>query len=485
MLKTSLRLGTTLVLLALIPPAYATEPVEERIARVENGLLPRIAITGRPIPAMKIAERMADLKVPGVSVAVINNGAIEWARAYGVAEAGSERKITTETLFQAASISKPVAAMAALALVERGKLSLDQAVNQHLTTWKLPKGAQTKDHPVTLRNLLNHSAGTTVHGFRGYAADEPVPSLLALLDGAKPANSAAVRVDKTPDAAWRYSGGGISVAQLLMTTASGQPFDALMNDTVLAPLGMKHSTFAQPLPPAWHVSAASGHDDGGAPIKGKWHTYPEQAAAGLWTTPTDLALFAIELQKASAGKSNKVLSQAMATKMLTRLKGDYGLGIGVENPEGRPAFNHGGSNVGFRAMLIAFTNEGQGAVVMSNSDNGDVINSDILRAISAQYGWTDFRVTYKTLASVDPTAYASYAGTYEVRGTPVVVTQEGERLFIKAPPLGPDRHELLPATATSYFTLTDRAQFDFEKVKGGKFDLLIKAGDTYRGKRKP
>ena len=375
--------------------------------------------------------------------------------------------------------------MAALHLVERGKLSLNQEVNKSLTTWKLPQGAQTKDHPVTLRNLLNHSAGTTVHGFRGYAEGEPVPTLLELLDGKKPANSDAILVAKKPDSEWNYSGGGISVAQLMMSTASGQQFDALMRDTVLAPLDMKHSTFAQPLPPALHALAASGHDDGGIPIKGKWHTHPEQAAAGLWTTPTDLALFAIELQKASAGKSSKVLSQAMAKTMLARLKGDYGLGIGVEKSEGRSAFSHGGSNVGFRAMLFAYTDHGQGAVVMSNGDNGDVLNADILRAIAAQYGWTNYRVTHKTLATVDPKVYASYAGTYDVKNTPVVVTREGERLFIKAAPLGPDRHELLPTTATSFFTLTDRAEFAFEKVKGGKFDLLIQMGDTYRGKRKP
>ncbi len=479
------RLGTTLILLLVAAASHAADTLEQRIGKVENGLLPQIAIAGQPIPATNLAARMAALKVPGVSVAVINDGAIEWARAYGVTQAGSERKVTTETLFQAASISKPVAAMAALQMVERGKLSLGKNAATQLGPWKLPNGAQTRVHPVTLRNLLNHSAGTTVHGFRGYAEGEPVPTLLALLDGKKPANSGAVRVAKRPDAEWNYSGGGISIAQLMMTTASGQDFATLMHDAVIAPLEMKHSTFAQPLPPALHGAAASGHDDRAVPIKGKWHTYPEQAAAGLWTTPTDLARFAIELQKASAGKSNKVLSQAMATTMLTRLKGDYGLGIGVEKFEGRSVFSHGGSNVGFRAMLIAFTDHGQGAVVMSNGDNGDVLNGDILRAISAQYGWTNYRVTMKTLAAVKPAVYASYVGTYDVEGSPVVVSQEGERLFVKAPPLGPDRHELLPETSTTFFTLTERAQFGFEQARGGKFDLVIKAGGTYRGKRKP
>jgi CubicO group peptidase (beta-lactamase class C family) len=183
-----------------------------------------------------------------------------------------------------------------------------------------------------------------VHGFRGYAAGESVPTLVQLLDGAKPANSGAVRVEVKPGQKWTYSGGGFSIGQLVMTTAAAKPFDRLMTDIVLGPLDMKHSTFAQPLPAALHGMAATGHDSAGKPIKGKWHTYPEQAAAGLWTTPSDLARFAIELQQASAGKSDKVISQAMATQMLTRLKGSYGLGIEVDDVGGEPSFSHGGSN---------------------------------------------------------------------------------------------------------------------------------------------
>ncbi|HKG98317.1 MAG TPA: serine hydrolase domain-containing protein, partial [Pyrinomonadaceae bacterium] len=360
--------------------------VDERIKRVESGLLPQVVIKGQPAPKMSIAERMAFHKVPGVSIAVINNSAIEWARGYGVVEAGTNKPVTTETLFQAASISKPVAAMGALYLVEKGKLALDEDVNKRLVSWKVAENEFTKEKKVTLRGLLNHSAGMTVHGFRGYASDEAVPTLLELLDGKKPANSAAVRVDIAPGTRWRYSGGGISVAQLMMMDVTGKPFPQFMKETVLDKIGMKHSTYEQPLSKDWQQQAATGHRPKGEAVKGKWHTYPEMAAAGLWTTPSDLARFAIEIQKSRAGKSNKVLSKEMTSEMLTAVMGEYGLGIGVGR-EGRAAtFSHGGSNEGFRCMMFAYTETGQGAVVMTNSDNGSALAGEILRSIAAEYG---------------------------------------------------------------------------------------------------
>lgn len=481
----SIRLAVCVALLSPGLPSYAGDTLEERIARVENGLRSGVAIKGRPAPTFKLADRMAALKVPGVSVAVINGGAIEWARGYGVMEAGGIRKVTPDTLFQAASISKPVAAMGALRLVEQGKLSLDEDVNVKLQTWKLPPGAQSADNPVTLRKLLNHSAGTTVHGFRGYASGEAVPTLPELLDGAKPANSAAVRVNTKPGQEWRYSGGGISIAQLLMSSAAGKEFAPLMKEAVLDPIGMQHSTYQQPLPTVLHNQAASGHDSKGAPVNGKWHIYPEQAAAGLWTTPTDLARFAIELQQAAAGKSNKVLSKAMAAQMLTRQMGEYGLGIGVGKANDVATFSHGGSNAGFKTMLFAFTSTGQGAAIMTNGDQGGALAPEILRSLSAEYGWSDFRVTERALANVDGKVLAAYAGNYKDGDVAIIITSEGERLFITASPLGSERLELFPASETTFFNLRDKAEFSFEKDSAGALELVIKAGRTNRARRVP
>ena len=275
----------TVICASVILPAQDQLKVQQAIARIENGFLPPVIVKGRPLETRTIPNRMRELKVPGVSVAVFRDGRVEWARGWGVADVESGRKVERDTRFQAASISKPVAAAAALALVSRGRLSLDSPINSHLQSWKLPENEHTKTTPVTLRHLLTHSAGLTVHGFRGYAHGEAVPSLVQLLDGAKPANSAPVRVDIPVGSRWRYSGGGISIAQLMVEDETKKPFAQSARELVLEPFGMRHSTYVQPLPADLREKAATGYRASGEAVPGKWHTYPEQAAAGLWTTP--------------------------------------------------------------------------------------------------------------------------------------------------------------------------------------------------------
>jgi CubicO group peptidase (beta-lactamase class C family) len=448
--------------------------VDEKVRRVENGLLPRVAIKGQPRQPMTIAERMAHYKVPGLSIAVINNGAIEWARGYGVAEAGGDRAVTAETLFQAASISKPVAAMGALLLVERGKLALDEDVNTKLKSWKVPENEFTKEKKVTLRGLLSHSAGLTVHGFRGYASDETIPTILEVLDGRKPpANSAPVRVDTVPGTKWRYSGGGISVAQLMVMEATSKPFPQFMKEAVLDRIGMKDSTYEQPLPNARAERAATGHRSKGEIVKGKWHAYPEMAAAGLWTTPSDLARFAIELQKSRAGRSNRVLSKEMTLEMLKQQMGDYGLGISVGGAGRAARFSHGGSNEGFRCMMFAYAETGQGAVVMTNGDGGSPLVDEIMRSIAAEYGWPDYLVAERDVARVDPKIFEAYVGEYNVMGVSVSVSSEGGRLYIKAPPFGPERYELYPESEAKYFVTVDDVNFTFTKDADGKITGML------------
>lgn len=437
--------------------------VAQRMVRVESGLMPAVIIKDQ-VATMTLLDRMKHYKVPGVSVAVINDGKIEWAKGYGVTEAGGSTQVTAETMFQAASISKPVAAMGMLALVEKGLLTLDEDVNVKLKSWKVPENEFTKEQKVTLRRLASHSAGLTVHGFRGYAAGEDVPTTVQLLDGQKPANSAAVRVNVVPGKMWRYSGGGITVMQLLMSEMTGKLFPALMQELVLGKLGMKNSSYEQPLPKAKTAKAAMGHRANGEQVKGKFHTYPEMAAAGLWTTPTDLAKFAIEIQKSKAGKSNKVLSQAMTVQMLTKQSGDYGLGIGVGGEGNKSSFSHGGSNEGFKCNLFAYSETGQGAVVMTNGDSGGQLASEIFRSIAREYGWPDFKPTERVLAKVNPEIFKAYAGEYEINGK-VVVTTEGGKLFFQPPNGGKD--ELFPSSETEFFLTVQNVRVVFKKDAQG------------------
>ncbi|WP_259772386.1 serine hydrolase domain-containing protein [Pseudoduganella armeniaca] len=360
-----------------------------------------------------MAAEMARLRVPGASVAVIHAGEIEWARGYGVVTPGGA-PVTPSTLFQAASISKPVTAMAALKMVELGQLALDRDVNGYTSLWKLPKDMDNS--PVTLRQLLSHTAGTTVHGFAGYPAGSAVPTLVQLLNGAKPANSRGVHVSTRPGTKWRYSGGGYQVVQYVMTERAKRPFPQLLQETVLQPLGMADSSFAQPLPAAQLARAALPHDANGKPIPGGPHTYPELAAAGLWTTPSDLAKFAIEIKRSAAGQSNKVLSQSMTQLMLTPVMQDYGLGLGIEGEGQAQTFGHGGSNAGYQGMLVAYTERGDGVVVMTNGERGGELAGEIVRAVAAQYGWPSKRPKVRAAVPPPAAALAALPGKYAIDG---------------------------------------------------------------------
>lgn len=368
------------------------DKLEDRIRRVENGLLIPIKAKGKQPEKMRLTDRMKYYKVPGVSIAVINNYKIEWAKGYGFLEARGNRTVTSENLFQAASISKPVTAMAALYMVQEGLIDLDEDVNNKLVSWKVPENEFAAKKKVTLRELLSHCAGVTVSGFRGYAEGEEIPILRQILNGEKPANSPSIRVDMLPGSKFRYSGGGYCIIQQLLTDLNGKSFPIIIDEIILNPLKMRHSTFSQPLPDDRRGVAATGHGINGKPIKGKWHTYPEMAAAGLWTTPSDLARFAIELMLSRTGKSNKVLSQDMTNQMLTPIYTNYGLGIIIRIGAKELHFLHSGGNMGFRCIFIAYPDRGRGAAIMTNSENGERLNLEILHSILREYGWGDLQL---------------------------------------------------------------------------------------------
>ena len=287
--------------------------------------LPSLQAAVPPAIETGLAERMRKHATPGLSIAVVDGGRIAWAKGYGVREQNPKKTspVTNRTLFQMASISKPVAAVGALRMVERGQLSLDEDVNRKLSSWKLPANDFTARQPVTLRHLLSHTAGIRSGPLQGYTAFEPLPSLLDLLRGHGEQRAPLVRVDFLPGSQTSYSNGAFLVVQQLMTDAAGKPFPDLMRELVLKRAGMKRSTYQQGLPRGWVEDAASGHREDGWPIPGHWHSYPEQAAVGLWSTPSDLARLAIELSRELNGKSRKLLTHRMAQEMFRRQAGNF------------------------------------------------------------------------------------------------------------------------------------------------------------------
>jgi len=357
-----------------------------RIQRIE-ATAADVPMGGNEPPVRLDRQKLMQLyKVPGLSIAVIDNFQIAWAKAYGVIEAGSTTPVTTRTLFQAGSISKPVAATGALYLVEHGKLSLDEDVNQKLKSWKVPENEFTKTEKVTLRRLMSHSAGLTVHGFPGYDVNDPVPTLVEIFNGEKPANTAPIRVDFVPGTQVRYSGGGVTIEQQLMMDVTGMPFPALMREVVLDKIGMADSSYEQPLPPSRAAMTACGTRADGTVIHGRWHIYPEMAAAGLWTTPTDLSKFAIEIALSKHGKSNRVLSEEMTRRMLTPVLDDAGLGFFMDK-DNPGQFGHDGADEGFQALLTMNAESGKGVAIMANSDNGIAVGDFLLRSVAKEYAW--------------------------------------------------------------------------------------------------
>lgn len=369
-----------------------------------------------------IAADLEKFQVPGASWAVIDRGELVDTGCAGVVQADEPAAVVPGTLFQACSISKPVAVFAMLRLVDRGLLDLDEDVNRRLTSWQIPPTGDWKP-VVTLRQLASHSAGLTVHGFPGYREGTALPTTVQILDGTAPTNTFGVRVDIVPGTQFRYAGGGTVVLQQLLEDVTGTPFQQLARELVLDPLGMADSDYAQPLPSALHDRAATAHDELGRPVHGRWHSYPELAAAGLWTTPTDLLKFAVGVQQTYAGAEGALLSPALSRELLTpqiaatdRIGGLNHLGLGLFLGDGGVRFGHSGGNEGFRCHLLAYRDTGQGAAVMTNGDNGSWVVQRAFAAIARTYEWSEFPQEVDEPDEPTDEALASLIGTYKLDG---------------------------------------------------------------------
>ncbi len=466
-----------LILAVALPcctPAPKSESAEDDIKKVETGLINPVYLEGDS--TWTIEARMKHYHVPGVSIAVINKGKIAWMKSYGVMDEETKAPVTRETLFQAGSISKPVAAYAALKITEEGKMDLNENVNTYLKSWKLPDNEFTKDKKVALKHLLSHTGGLTVHGFPGYSPDLPVPTTVQVLDGLPPANTVAVRVDKVPEESFRYSGGGYTIMQQMLVDVEGKPFPEILKEKVLVPLHMNNSTYDQPLQATQLKMAATGYLPDGTMTKGKRHTYPEMAAAGLWTTAEDLATFAINIQKTMQGDSGKVLSKVMTDKMLTPFVADFiGLGLFLNKRKEDIYFGHGGWDEGFSSEMVAHKTKGYGVVVLTNSNHPEFI-SEVIRSVANTYGWSNYVPVYKK-TDMDTTKFAGITGRYKNSSDGLITMyKEGNRLFKKS--LRGTPTELFQISDSSYITREseDVIQFKTNPADGQINILLVENG---------
>jgi len=384
----------------------------KEIVSVENSLRYPIKIKGLIEPLMNLSERMVYHKIPGMSIAIIDQGKIAWVKGYGTRTVDTNEPVDENTLFQASSITKMVTAMGVLLLVQEGKLDLDTDVGIYLKRWKVPKRFPYGNDPLTIRQLLSHTGGVSIHGLAGYREGETLPNVLEFLNGTKPiSKDIAVKVIAKPGDKFQYSGGGITILEVLIEDVTGMPFKDYIQKAIFDPLGMTHSYLAYRLPNDIS-NFAVGHDEYGKPIPGKYHSHPSLSATGLWTTPTDLAKLGLNIQLSSQ-EGNGLLSPKIASLMTTRLSGNFEapVALGAFIQDDGKIFGHSGSNPGSRCNARFLVDGGKGVVIMTNSDNGSLLEDELRLSVYNAYHWPVTSVE-KTLATIDPETLHSYAGMF-------------------------------------------------------------------------
>lgn len=442
--------------------------IDNRIKHMVNNLLPTTGLEGKFNSPQTLPNRLTYYHTPGVSIAVINGFEIEWTRGFGLRDVRYRNKVTTETLFQAGSISKPIFALAVMRLAQEGQLNLDDDIHRYLSSWHVPANEGWQPM-LTWRQLLSHTAGLTVHGFPGYQTSEKVPTVTQILNGEYPANTAKVEVNILPGTQFRYSGGGTTVAQQALVDLLKKPFPQIMRETVFEPLGLANSTYEQPLPRNWAKRTATAHPWKGIPLKGRFHIYPEMAAAGLWTTATDLAKVGVELLQVLHGRKEPTLLTQETIEVMLRPQLDYqkvgdgefvGLGFFCNGKEDGFYFGHGGWDEGFVARMRIYKEVGKGAVVMINSNEGYPLLDEIMHALAEEYGWPDALSKKKT-----PVRLANlhdYTGLYVTKTGMqfrVSVTDGGLLLQHGQQPTLP----IFPSSELEFFTPALNTNFRFEK----------------------
>lgn len=449
---------------------YSKE-IEAKIQQVESNLTGAVQIENIPPAKWTIAQRMKFYHANGISITVIKEYKIEWTKSYGWADSSEQRPVTPVIRFQAGSNSKSLNAIGVLKLVQDGKINLDEDINKYLKSWKFPYDSLSKGKKITVANLLSHTAGITIHGFPGYEKGDTIPTLTQILDGQKPANTQAVRSVFEPSLKYQYSGGGTTISQLIIQDVTGQPYDEYMWKNVLKPMGMTNSSYTQPPKKKIEKFLATGYYNDGKPVKGKYHIYPEQAAAGLWTTSNDLAKYVIETQLALAGKSQKVLNREMTTLRLTPyLDSLSALGVFILNTGGVKYFKHGGVDEGFVSQYVGSFEGGNGVVVMTNTYN-TLLFDEIIYSVATTYNWKNYSPEVRKTVTLPDTLIENFIGNYQLDKQNLSILKKADGIYLE---------DLTNKTSwkvyftdnSNFFVLENRIKFSFEFDRNNKVVTL-------------
>lgn len=458
---------------------------------IENNLMPPIILKEQNFGSQtwNILDRMEHYNIPGVSITIILDGDIQHTLTHGHTTSSNQenaQSLDKETLFQAASISKPVATIGLMQLVEKHNIDIDLPVNTFLKTWKIPENRFTEKTPVTVRHLLTHTGGTTVGGFNGYHTSSPIPNTAQILDGTPPSNSDPVVVDTIPGSIWRYSGGGYTIIEKLVEDLSGQTFEEYMNENVFNPLGNVRSTFTQPLPEHLHSNIAFGHKGDGNVVDGKWHNFPEKAAAGLWTTPHDLAQINLSFLRALRGSKDEIISPKSAMMMMTSHKNNWGLGFSLIGTKDSLWFSHGGSNYGYRCNMFTSPNKNAGVVIMTNGNRGAGLYSEILRSISKVYNWDIYQPQIKNVINLTAEDTHLLSGKYTHLPDPkyTINVEEIDSILYVTQTWNDVHFPIYPETQLEFFEKIDGVTFVFNKHTDGSINEIVINGDWILTKEK-
>ena len=475
-MKNSISILLTILLFQSCVQESNTDTTIDLIKKVETGLTTRVYIEGDSTWSIK--DRMEHYGIPGVSIAVINKGKIEWAKGYGVMNKESKSPVTEQTLFQASLLSMPVTAYGALSLVEQNKVTLHENINSYLKSWKLPDNEFTKEKKATIKNLLNHSAGINVHAIPGYSTNSDVPALIEILNGTPPVKNNPILTNKEPDERIYISGGGYAIIQQMMIDVEGKKFPEIMKGLVLEPLEMNNSTFNQQLSNEQLTMAATGYLTDGSMVKGKRHTYPVMASNGLWANAKDLAKFIINIQQTLKGNSNKGLSKDMARLMLTSYgvnsyygpQFHYGLGFGILNKKEETYFAHWGWNRGFFAQMTAHKDKDFGVVVLTNSTS-PAFNHELIRSVALAYEWDNYVPVHKKI-EIEQSLADEITGRYIANGRIIEIFQK-DNLLVTKNILDLKTEELIKVSDSSFVRRNSTRLMQFQpNSENGTFDLL-------------
>ena len=474
---------------AQYPDNYSAE-VMKRIEQVENNLISWVKLDGQK--NWSIHDRMKELNVNGLSIAVISGYKIDWVKSYGYADTTFSQRVTDSTLFQVASIGKTVNAMAQLQLAENGYTELDSDINNYLSSWKFPYDSASKGKIISLRNILSHTAGLSVHGFDGYKKGISLPSLIQILDGQPPSNSPPVRSLFEPGLKFEYSGGGYEISELMLEDITGQSYPAYVHQNIFAQLGMTNTFFMQE--PGFNSEnrLATAYRFDGADIGSKYHVYPENACgAGLLSTAEDIAKLVIEIELSLEGRSNKILSKEMTRKMLVTFF-EYGkvpdngpniaLGTFIEERGKKRYFQHSGLNEGFSSQYYGSFEDGNGVVILMNSDFTEFA-AEIVNSVATVYGWGDFYpFVPKQIISVSDAVLEKYTGSYQFENAPEgpeIIREDGSLFLV--PPNSPVKWKMYFTAENEFFMLDAKwVTQQFFSDESGRVKGFNIVGDDYK-----